>query len=72
MNLERIEQLGTGSVHCAVLDCLFPNKVNMSKVNWKAKCEWEFINNFKVLQQSFLKCKLNKYLEIEKLAKARY
>ena len=44
----------------------------MSKVAWKAKYEWEFINNFKLLQSAFSKSKLNKYIEIEKLSKAKY
>ena len=54
------------------MDSLFPNTVNMSKVTWKAKNEWEFINNFKILQYTFSKCKMNKYIEIEKLSKAKY
>jgi len=72
LDLEKIEQLGTGAVHCAIMDSLFPNSVNMSKVAWKAKYEWEFINNFKLLQSAFSKSKLNKYIEIEKLSKAKY
>jgi len=72
LNLTKIEQLGTGAVYCQILDSIFPGKVNMTRVNFKAKLEWEFVNNFKVLQQSFLKCNLNKHIEVEKLVKAKY
>jgi len=72
MKLTKIEQLGTGAVYCQILDSIYSGKVNMSRVNFKAKLEWEFVNNFKVLQQSFLKCNLNKHIEVEKLAKAKY
>jgi len=72
LNITRIEQLGSGSVYCQILDSISPGKVNMSKVNWKAQLEWEFINNLKLLQQAFLKCGLNKHIEIERLAKAKY
>jgi RP/EB family microtubule-associated protein len=72
LNLTKIEQLGTGAVYCQILDAIFPGKVNMTRVNFKAKLEWEFVNNFKVLQQSFLKCNLNKHIEVEKLVKAKY
>jgi len=72
LNVTKIEQLGTGSVYCQILDSIHPGKINMSKVNWKARLEWEFINNLKLLQQSFLKCGLSKYIEIEKLSKGKY
>lgn len=67
-----IEQLGTGAVYCQIVDAMFPGKVAMQRVNWKAKNEWEFINNYKILQQSFNKCKIQKHIEIEKLSKSKY
>ncbi len=49
LNLTKIEALGSGSVYCQILDVIYPGKVPVSKVNWKAKLEWEFIQNFKIL-----------------------
>ena len=36
-NLTKIEQLGTGAIYCQLLDVLYPSKIPLSKVNWKAK-----------------------------------
>ena len=44
----------------------------MNKVNWKAKNEYEFINNLKILQTAFDKVGVKRYVEVEKLAKAKY
>jgi len=64
--------LGTGAVYCQILDACFPNDVALQKVNWRARLEWEFVNNFKVLQQAFDKLGITKVIEVEKLVKAKY
>ena len=52
MNITRVEQACTGAIYCQLIDCIFPNKVKMNKVNWKAKLETEFLNNLKIMQQA--------------------
>ena len=64
--------MGTGSVYCQLLDMLYPGKVAMSKVNWKAKLEYEFLQNLKILQNSFIALKIGRMIEIERLSKAKY
>lgn len=54
-NLNKIEQLGTGAIYCQLTDVLYPGKIPLSKVNWKAKYDYEFVTNFKILQQAFTK-----------------
>lgn len=71
LNLTKIEQLGTGSVYCQILDACYPGEINLSKVNFRAKLEWEFVNNFKVLQQAFDKYGITRHIEVEKLVKCR-
>lgn len=70
--LHCIEQLGTGAVHCQLLDFYFPGSLSMSKVSWKAKTSWEFVANFKVLQQGFDNLGLKKKIDVEKLTQAKY
>jgi microtubule-associated protein, RP/EB family len=72
LNMAKIEQACTGAVYCQIIDSLHPKKVKMHKVNWRAKLEHEFIANFKILQQAFTDCKINKNIEVEKLVKGKY
>lgn len=72
VNLTKIEQLGTGAVYCQLIDILYPGKLAMNKVNWKAKFDYEFVVNFKVLQQSFTKLGIMKHIEVQKLVKCKY
>jgi RP/EB family microtubule-associated protein len=68
----RIEQLGSGAVYCNLIDAMFPGRVAMQRVSWHARNEWEFIGNYKILQQAFAKCKIQKHIDIEKLSKCKY
>lgn len=46
--------------------------VAMSKVNMKDKNEYDYVQNFKVLQLCFTKLNIIKPIEIEKLIKCKY
>ncbi|CAD8052470.1 unnamed protein product [Paramecium sonneborni] len=72
ITINKIEQLGTGAIYCQLIDAVHPGKIQLNKVNWRAKQEYEFVNNFKILQQSFTKLGLQKPIEIEKLTKCKY
>lgn len=72
LNLNKIEQLGSGAVYCQVMDVIDPGKVPMSKINWRAKNDYEFISNLKILQNVFDKVGIKRYVEVEKLARAKY
>lgn len=53
------------------MDIVFPNCVPMSRVNWKAKHDYEFIANLKITQGALDKTGTNKKVDIEKLAKGK-
>lgn len=72
LNLAKIEQCATGAVYCAVLDCLYPGTFQFSKVKWDAKHEYEFVENYKVLQNAFDKNGIKRHIEVSKLVKAKY
>ena len=72
LNVTKIEQAGTGAIYCQLLDILHPGKVKLSKVNWRATSELEFLSNFKVLQQAMYDLKIGKKIDIARLSKAKY
>lgn len=72
LNVTKIEQAGTGAIYCQLLDILHPGKVKLSKINWKATSELEFLSNFKILQQAMYDLKIGKQIDIARLSKARY
>ena len=53
LNLGRIEETCTGAIACQLCDALYPGKVNMSKVRWDARADFEYVANYKVRTPSF-------------------
>ena len=71
LNLNKIEQLGTGAVYCQILDKIYPGTFNMSGVKWGAKFDYEYHDNYKVLNNAFRKNGVMKNLDVDKLVKCR-
>lgn len=72
LGLTKIEQLGTGAVYCQLFDSIHTGVLPMSKVNWRAKHEHEYVSNFKLLQNAFDKSNHKKHIEVMKLVKCKY
>ncbi|KAI6030771.1 calponin homology domain-containing protein [Pisolithus orientalis] len=76
LNYTKIEQCGTGGAYCQILDSIYGD-VPMTKVKMNAKGEYEFVANFKVMQNVFKARKINKAsrslqpIPIEKLVKCK-
>lgn len=71
LKLARVEDTANGAVACQVFDLLFPNLVQMSKVNWGAQAEWEYVQNYKVLQLACDKIRCTKRIEVDRLIKGK-
>jgi len=71
LDYNKVEQTCTGAAHCQIMDAIYPG-VPLSKVNFNAKHEYEYIQNFKVLQSVFDKHKLDKHIDVAKLVKGKY
>jgi RP/EB family microtubule-associated protein len=50
------------------MEVMHPGKIKMNRVNWKARNEWEFILNFKILQQAFERCNIKKHIDVTVLS----
>ena len=64
MNVQKIEQCATGAVYCQIIDAIYPNTVQMSKVNWQAKSDYEFVYNYKILQTALQKNNVTRYIDV--------
>lgn len=54
------------------MDSIYPGTFNFSKVKWGAKFDYEFVENYKVLQNAFDKNGVKRHIEVDKLVKAKY
>lgn len=71
LNLTKVEQCSNGAVYCQIIDACHPGSVAMKKVNWAARAD-QCIPNYKVLQQSFDKCGIQRHIEVDKLVRGKY
>ncbi|EAS05197.1 EB1 protein (macronuclear) [Tetrahymena thermophila SB210] len=72
VQVTKVEQLGSGNIYCQLFDVIYPGKIPLNKLKWKAKHEYEFTHNFKLLQKGFDSVQVAKAIPIEKLVKVKY
>lgn len=72
LDYTKVEDACSGVVHCQIMDCLFPGQVPLHKVNFNAKRDYEFIPNYKILQDVFNKLNIDKVIPVNKLIQGRY
>ena len=46
------------------MDCIYPGTFNLAKVKWGAKFDYEYIENYKILQQAFDKNGVKRHIEV--------
>mmetsp|Transcript_19075 Transcript_19075/g.26846 ORF Transcript_19075/g.26846 Transcript_19075/m.26846 type:complete len:110 (-) Transcript_19075:88-417(-) len=48
LELKKVEELHSGWAYCQLVDAIFPGQVKISKVDFHAKFDYEYLKNFKV------------------------
>jgi len=61
LKLAKIEETASGAIACQLTELIFPGSIPMSKVNWEARSDYEFIQNYKLLQNAFNKHNVQRY-----------
>lgn len=72
LSFTKVENFCSGSAYLQFFDAIFPGAIPVSKVKFDAKLEWEFIENFKLLQSIFQKKNIEKDIPVERLVKGRF
>ncbi|KAG4102611.1 microtubule binding protein [Neocallimastix lanati (nom. inval.)] len=72
LNYTKVEQCGTGAALCQIIDSIYPGTVHLSRVKFNANQEFEYIQNFKILQAAFQKNNIDKNIPVERLVKCRF
>ncbi|CAJ2506631.1 Uu.00g078170.m01.CDS01 [Anthostomella pinea] len=70
LNITKVEQCGTGAALCQVFDSIFLD-VPMSRVKFNVNTEYAYIQNFKVLQNTFTKHQVDKPIPVSALVKCK-
>ncbi|WWC60813.1 uncharacterized protein I303_103389 [Kwoniella dejecticola CBS 10117] len=70
LTITKVEQCGTGSVYCQIIDSIYGD-LPMSKVKFNAKMEYEYLDNFKILQKAFNVHRIEKPIPVDKLSKCK-
>ncbi|KAG5282040.1 hypothetical protein AALO_G00051590 [Alosa alosa] len=68
----QVEQTCSGACYCQLMHCLFPKSIDLEKVKFQAKEKEEFIHNYHLLQDSFVKAGVNKAVPVEDLVRGRF
>jgi len=72
LDYKKVELVCTGSAYCQLMDALYPGKIPLSKVNFNAKFEYEYLKNFNLLQETFNKVGIDKRIDANTLIKGKF
>lgn len=61
-----------GVAYCQIMNLIFPNCINLSRVKISAKLEHECLQNMKLFQGALTQLKLDKTIPVDRLIKGRF
>jgi len=68
----KVEDLCTGAAYCKFMEILFPGSLSLKTVKFRCNVEYDYIQNFKILQAAFNKLNVNKIIPVDRLIKGRF
>lgn len=71
LNLPKVESMGTGAAHCLIINSIYGD-VPVHKINFKAIHEYEYVQNFKVLQEAFVRHRIDRTVPVDRLIKLKF
>lgn len=66
----KVEQCGSGAAYAQIIDSIYLN-VPLVKIKFDAKHDYEYINNFKVLQDAFKRNRIDKPIPVDRLIRCK-
>lgn len=66
----KVEQCGSGAAYAQIIDSIYYN-VPLAKIKFDAKHDYEYINNFKVLQEAFKRNRIDKPIPVDRLIRCK-
>ncbi|KAJ7215367.1 calponin homology domain-containing protein [Mycena pura] len=70
LNYTKVEQCGSGGAYMQIIDSIYLD-VPMARVKMDAKHEYEYLANYKIMQNVFKAKKIDKPIPVEKLVKCK-
>ncbi|KAF9438870.1 hypothetical protein BGZ76_003895 [Entomortierella beljakovae] len=70
LSYTKVEQMGSGAAYAQIIDSIYGD-LPMSRVKFSAKHEYEYLGNYKVLQNAFASHKIDKSIPTERLMKCK-
>mmetsp|Transcript_2805 Transcript_2805/g.7861 ORF Transcript_2805/g.7861 Transcript_2805/m.7861 type:complete len:313 (+) Transcript_2805:123-1061(+) len=72
LHLTKIEQTASGAIACQITEMIFPGSIPVARINWEARSDYEFVQNYKLLQAAFSKHHVQRHVDVDKLIRAKY
>ncbi|BGP12238.1 hypothetical protein JCM10213_000068 [Rhodosporidiobolus nylandii] len=70
LNYSKVEQCGSGAAYCQIVDTIFGD-VPMGRVKMNAKQEYEFLANFRILQNTLKSHGIDKPIPVDRLVRCK-
>lgn len=71
LNLGKVEMMGSGAAHCLIIHSIYGD-IPVHKINFKAIHEYEYVQNFKVLQEAFVRHRIDRTIPVDRLIKLKF